>query len=140
MKKYYWLFALASTLATAADAQKKINVPEAVSKSFAKEFPGATPKWEKENNKFEANFKQQQHTMSALFTADGKLTETEVDIPVAELPAPVQAFVKEKHKGAAIKEAARITKANGEINYEAEVHGKDLLFDKEGKFIQAASY
>ena len=34
-----------------------------------------------------------------------------------------------------IKEMAHILKPNGEIEYEAEVKGKDVLFDKDGKFL-----
>ena len=31
---------------------------------------------------------------------------------------------------------AKITKANGEMIYEAEIKGKDLLFDMNGNFIE----
>lgn len=36
-----------------------------------------------------------------------------------------------------IKEAAKITKSNGEVQYEAEVNGKDILFTPEGKIVNA---
>jgi len=35
-----------------------------------------------------------------------------------------------------IKEAAKITDAKGVVTYEAEVTGKDLIFDASGKFLK----
>jgi hypothetical protein len=32
---------------------------------------------------------------------------------------------------------AKITKANGEVNYEAEVKGQDLIFDANGRFLKS---
>ena len=114
------------------------KVPAAVKASFAKKYPDVDRvKWEKEGAQFEAGFKDNDHTMSALFAADGTLTESELTIPTASLPAPVLDYVKAHYKGVAIKEAARITKASGEINYEAEVKGMDLIFDANGKYIKS---
>jgi hypothetical protein len=44
--------------------------------------------------------------------------------------------MKQHYPGIAIGEAARITKANGETNYEAEIKGKDVVFDAKGKFLK----
>ena len=54
--------------------------------------------------------------------------ETEVSIKASEFPAAVMA----KLKGMKVAEAAKITKADGSVSYEAEVKGKDLLFDVNG--------
>jgi hypothetical protein len=114
------------------------KVPAAVKASFAKKYPDVDRvKWEKEGAQFEAGFKDNDHTMSALFAADGSLAESELTIPAASLPAPVLEYVKAHYKGVAIKEAARITKASGEINYEAEVKGMDLIFDANGKYLRS---
>ena len=121
---------------------QKINsskVPAVVKASFEKAYLGIkTVKWEKEKGDFEAGFKQGGNEMSAVFQSDGTQLESEMAIKSASLPASVIAYVKQNYKGAAIKEAAKITKANGEVNYEAEVKGKDLLFDNTGKFIKVA--
>jgi hypothetical protein len=74
--------------------------------------------------------------MSALFEANGAMTESEMEIKVKELPAAILEYVKTNRKGAAIKEAAKVTKANGEVNYEAEVNGKDMIFDAAGNFLK----
>ena len=72
--------------------------------------------------------------MSALFTAAGRLEETETDIEVSALPPAIVSYVKAKYKGAAIKEAAQLNR-NHKILYEAEIKGKDLLFDENGNFV-----
>lgn len=112
------------------------KVPTAVKDSFAKKFPGADAKWEKEAEKFEAGFKNNGSSMSALFESNGNMLESEVDIKVSQLPASVLQYVKEHYKGKTIKEGAKITKANGTVNYEAEVDGKDVIFDVNGVFIK----
>ena len=138
MKKLMMMSALATVIGFSACAQKidASKVPVAVKSSFEKQFPGAVAKWEKEDGKFEAGFKKDGNTMSALFEANGTMTESEIDIKVADLPATVLAYVKEHYKGKSIKEGAKITKANGTVNYEAEVDGKDVIFDANGKFIE----
>ena len=140
MKKLIMISALLATIGFAACAQKldASKVPAAVTASFAKQYPDVTAGWEKENGKYEVSFKQNSNTMSALYEANGNLQETEMDIKIADLPATVQAYVKEHYKGKTVKEAAKITKADGTVNYEAEVGGKDVIFDANGKFLKEA--
>lgn len=122
-----------SACAQKIDAAK---VPAAVKTSFAKQFPGTSVKWEKEGTKYEAGFKQGGHEMSALFEANGTMEESEMEIPATSLPPAVMSYIKIHYSGVSVKEAAKITKANGEVNYEAEVKGKDLIFDTNGSFIK----
>ena len=150
MKKYFMLLAVAAGLTTASFAQSKekdekdekyekkeqVSVPAAVKAAFAKQYPGTTAKWEKEDGKYEAGFKHQGHEMSVLFEASGTMTENEMEIKVTELPSSAMEYVKAHYKGVTVKEAAKITKANGEVNYEAEVKGKDLIFDAKGTFLK----
>lgn len=138
MKKLLGLLTVCAAVSFSASAQKidAEKVPASVKQSFAKQFPGATAKWEKEDGNYEAGFKHQGHEMSALFDAKGVMTESEMEIKASELPAAVSDYIKTNHPGESIKEAAKITKANGEVNYEAEVKGKDLIFDANGNFIK----
>ncbi|RFZ95590.1 hypothetical protein D0C36_08755 [Mucilaginibacter conchicola] len=116
------------------------QVPQVVKATFEKTFPAVKRvKWEKEKGDFEAGFKQGATEMSAVFKADGSLAETEAEIKPTDLPGNVMVYIKDHYKGAKIKEAAKITKANGEVNYEAEVNGKDILFDSSGNFIKVAA-
>lgn len=138
MKKMLGLLAGILVIAGTITAQKlkETEVPAAVKASFAKHFPGISAKWEKEDTHFEAGFHQNGKEMSALFDANGNLTETEMAIKVSELPATVRQYIQKNFPGAKIREASIITLANGTKHYEAEVNGKDLIFDAKGNFIQ----
>ncbi len=138
MKKLLMSAMAVTVIMLSACAQKidESKVPAAVKTSFATKYPATTAKWEKEGAKFEAGFKQNGNTMSALFEANGTMTESEMDIKVGELPAAVISYVKEHYKGKTIKEAAKITKADGSMVYEAEVNGKDLIFDTKGNYLE----
>ncbi len=115
-------------------AQKE---PAVVTAAFAKAFPGVTvKKWDKEDGSYEANFTKDGKTMSATFDAAGNWQETETDIKVSELPAAIADYIKANYKGATIKEAALLTKPGDKKMYEAEVKGKDVLFDMQGKFLK----
>jgi len=140
MKKLIMMSALAACISFTAGAQKleASKVPAAVKTSFAKQYPGVTAKWEKEDGRYEANFTQSGKTMSVLIDEKGMIAETEMDIKVAELPNSALTYVKEHYKGKTIKEGAKITKADGTVNYEAEVDGKDVIFDANGKFLKEA--
>lgn len=142
MKKVTMISALVSLIGFSACAQKldASKVPAAVKATFEKQYPGASVKWEKEDGKYEAGFKQNGNTMSALYEANGTMTESEMDIKVSDLPASVLAYVKENYKDKKIKEGAKITKSDGTVNYEAEVDGKDVIFDAKGKFLKEMKY
>lgn len=125
-------------LTTAVFAQKKANesVPEIVRHTFSEQYPGVKAKWNYEQGKYEAGFKYKGHSMSNLYNAAGSLEESELEISPSELPTTVKQYVAQRKLGR-IKKAAKITKANGNIEYEAEIKGKDLIFTSEGRFIQA---
>ncbi len=141
MKKTIGLLALAIGLTSALYAQEQKAVqttPTREAKAgFVSKFPGATNvKWEKEDNLFEVGFKQNGKEMSALFTANGTLTETETEIALASLPAGITQYLQQHYPGKKVKEAAKIVKADGAVNYEAEIDKTDVLFDANGKFIK----
>ena len=138
MKKLLMSVMAITAIVFAANAQKlnASKVPTAVKTSFTKQFPGTKVKWEKENGLFEAGFDYKGSEMSAMFEANGTMTESEMEIKVTELPASVMQYISTHYKGVNVKEAAKITKANGEVNYEAEVKGRDLIFDASGKFLK----
>ena len=114
-----------------------IRVPDPVKTSFSRIYPSATnTNWEIEKGNYEVEFLNVGSRMASVFRADGTIVETEVNIKVNELPSKSLAYIKAQYKGKQIKEAAKITKANARINFEAEVDGKDLIFDESGNFLQ----
>jgi alpha-amylase/alpha-mannosidase (GH57 family) len=112
------------------------QVPAAARTAFEKKYPHVKGTWDREGNNYEVNFKQANTDMSAVIDKGGTIVETETDILITDLPRAIQDYVKQHYQGTKIAEAARIVKANGEINYEAEVNHKDVLFDVNGKFIK----
>ncbi|MDQ2792659.1 MAG: PepSY-like domain-containing protein [Bacteroidota bacterium] len=144
MKTLVLTLAAAALLAPAAHAQKvaAANVPAAAVATFKKNFPTVKAvKWEKEGADYEAGFEMGKSEMSAVITAAGVLKETETEIPVAQLPAPVQKALATQYKGAKITEAAKIvTAATNATTYEAEISqgGKhrDVLFSADGTAVK----
>ncbi|SCW56229.1 PepSY-like domain-containing protein [Mucilaginibacter sp. NFR10] len=140
MKKPILLIITAALLGTGAvvKATGSLEVPVAVKQSLAKKYPNATKvTWEKEKGNYEANWggKSGEDT-SVTFTPKGEFVEEGDAIPVNQLPPAVFEYVKTNYKGTKIKEAGRVTNAAGKKMFEAEIKGKDLLFDQKGKFIK----
>lgn len=130
MKKLVGIFLAIACVGSVAKAQKlSINkVPVAVKTAFAKLHPNMKADWEMENKDYEAGFLANGKKTTEVYSSNGNLKETEVAIKTSEFPASVMAKVK----GLKLTESAKITKADGTIIYEAEVKGKDLLFDANG--------
>ncbi|WP_316804233.1 hypothetical protein [Pedobacter nototheniae] len=135
MKKIFGILILVGGIVISAQAQKisvaKVSVQAKT--AFAKLHPGITNvTWEMEKQDYEAGFRLNGKHASELYSAKGILLESEIEIKSSELPVQVIT----KLKGMKIAEAAKITKANGTILYEAEVKGKDLLFDGAGNLVK----
>ena len=113
-------------------------VPAPVRTALASKYPGAVAvTWEKEKGNYEANWGgRSKEDNSVLFTPDGRFVEQVVAIPVSALPPAVATYVKEHYRGARITEAGKVTDASGQTRYEAEVKGKDLVFDAAGNFLK----
>jgi Putative beta-lactamase-inhibitor-like, PepSY-like len=127
------ILAISSTQAQKIEASK---VPAAVREAFSKQYKDIPAKWEAEKGNYEAGFKLNGKNMSAIFNPAGSMLESETSIKVSELPASTLDYVKAHYSGVAIREAAKITKADGTVNFEAEVNKKDVIFDKTGKFLR----
>ncbi len=122
----------ADTEETAEMTAASANIPEAVKAAFAAAHPDATEvEWEVEGDKYEAEYELgEDHEMTDIYNADGSLYATEVDIEVVDLPNAVSVNV-----GGEIKEACKITLADGTIMYEVGVNGKDYLYRDNGALV-----
>ena len=140
MKKLFFIAIAIGAITVSACGQKlkESQVPAEVKAAFQKQYPSITASWDKEDANYEANFKQNGKAMSTMIDKNGTIVETETVIPVSDIPQSASTYVKEHYKGAKIHEAAKIVKANGEVNYEAEINHKDVVFDANGKFIKEA--
>jgi hypothetical protein len=133
------LFALSSTtFAQENEANEHINVPAAVKTALHEKYPQATKVgWEKENGNYEANWGGKDgEANSVQFTPSGNFIEIVEEIPVSQLPSNVSSYVK-SHYHTTVSEAGKVTDAKGKTSYEAEVHGKDVIFDQNGNFVKS---
>ena len=135
MKKIFILITtLFCVINLKAEDKKTSNIPAAVTAAFSKEYAAAPKvKWEKERGSYEASFTMDGKKMSAVYAAKGNKEETETSIAIIKLPEAARKYAEAKGK---IKDAAEIVKADGIVIYEAQVNGKDLIFDRTGKFIK----
>ena len=123
---------------TMAQRVSSSAVPAAVKSALLQRYPQAAGvNWEKEKGNYEANWGgASKEDNSVVFTPAGTFVEVVKAIPVGQLPSAVATYVKNHYSGAKITEAGLVTDAAGHISYEAEVHGKDLVFDEKGNFLK----
>jgi len=135
MKKIFSAASAAGLITISAMGQnlKESQVPAA---AFEKKYPAMKGSWDKEDANYEVNFRQEGKSMSALIENSGTIVEIETGISINDLPESVGKYMEKHYAGIKIKEAARVVKANGDTNYEAEANHKDVVFDANGKFIK----
>jgi hypothetical protein len=138
MKKSIILIALIMlSLVSFAQKTNEQNVPQVVKNALLQKSPNAKEiKWDKEGKNFEASFNLNNADNSVLFNQEGKIVETEIEIPVNQLPKKALQYLNDNYKNQKVKEAAKIVTEKGYIIYEAEIKGKDLFFDQNGNFIK----
>ncbi|MEO5642889.1 MAG: hypothetical protein ABIQ40_08905 [Bacteroidia bacterium] len=138
--KTLMMFVLALTFgAGCANAQKlkETEVPAAVKAAMAKQYPAIKDvEWEKEGANYEAGFDLNKVETSVVITPAGVILETESEIAVSALPKAATDYLVKNLPGKKIKEAAKLTDANGTVTFEAEVNDADYIFDSNGNFIK----
>lgn len=141
MKKIATTFILIFAISFAyAQRVKDANVPQAVKDALQKMYPNAkVSEWEMEDGNYEAEFDNNKVETSVVFTPAGLHVMTEVEIPATQLPQGVHDYVKTNLGGKKITEACKMTSAAGVVTYEAEVGGKDYIFDANGNYLSTES-
>lgn len=136
MKKNILSWAL---LATTTISFAQMNIPSQVLEAFNKDHKNiSNVKWDKEKSNYEASFKINGVDNSMLFDSKGTILEKEVAISKELLPKGILSYVSKKYNAEKIKGAAKINSTKEGLIYEVEIKGKDILFDKDGKFIREA--
>lgn len=134
--KHHVLTAALTLLAACLFAQQPgdVNIPAAAKRLFRDTYPAATHvKWEQVGANHEVRFMLGTKAISVVYDATGALEQTTALIDPSELPKAATTYIRQHYKHASVKDAAKVTKANGEVNYEAEVNKTDLIFDQHGK-------
>lgn len=134
MKKSIILLALLTSVLSFGQKQP---IPKKIKDAFYVYFPKAQKvSWEIEDGNYEAEFTDGDFKRALLFDKNAKVLETETIIPIIELRVAAIKYVTENYKNAEITEAARIIDASGKTTFEAEVKGKDLLFNSDGELLR----
>jgi hypothetical protein len=117
---------------------REMDIPGPVVLALMKKFPDAQKvRWEIEKGNFEANWGgRSREDSAATFTPSGAFLELVEAISIHQLPANIAPYVAKKYSGARIREAGKVTDAFGKHFYEAEIKGKDLIFDEQGHFVK----
>jgi len=141
MKNLIFILFIASLgLNLNAQDLKESDVPAAVKAGFSSLYPNITNvKWEMEHGRYEAEFKENSIETSIIFEANGTHLQTEVEIPVSLLPQGVSDYAVKNLAGKKITEGTKITGTGGKITYEAEIGGRDYIFDENGNFLRIDS-
>ena len=122
---------------TQAQNLKESEVPAVVLDAFKKEHPEIkSSKWEKEGDNYEVEFKLNKIENSIGYNASGNWIEKEVEIKPSELPKNALDYFEKNLPGKKIKEACKITAADGKITYEAEVEDTEYQFHSEGNLLK----
>jgi hypothetical protein len=104
------------------------EVPENIRSAFGKNYGGKKAEWDKEEQGFEASFKEKGKEVSVVFDPSGEVLEIENEIRESELPENIRQILKNDLSGFKIDEVARIV-SKGAVFYEAEVEKKEETFE-----------
>lgn len=123
-----------------------VTPPEKVKFAFEKEYPNKVPVWslkyvgdDDDEIRYEAKFNTDKNTKAlAVYDNLGLLKAYELQIPLSQLPAKAQAYLKKNYKAKAIKEIAVVVDDKNKTTYEVGVEKDskfyDVVFDKNGGF------
>lgn len=126
--------------------KEKITPPEKVLFTFQKEHPNKVPVWameyvgdDNDEVRYEAKFKTDTNAEAlAVYDNLGVLKAYELQIPLSQLPAKAQVYVKKNYPPKAIKEIAVVVDYKNKTTYEVMVEKDsrfyDVVFDKNGGF------
>lgn len=93
-------------------------------------------KWEKEGGNYEAVYTLNGTENSSVLNAKGDILETEIELKQSQLPAQALQYLSKNYPNKKISGAAKTTFAGGKILYEAQVNGKEIMFDTAGKLVK----
>lgn len=138
MKKLILLLAIMGLITVSyAQTLVPIDVPVKISKSFEKSHPKISPvEWSKVGDDYKASYMVDDKNISVTYNAAGKLKETEKEISLSQLPAPVLKYVNDNFPGEVVKKKMLITSSTGKSLYQLQIKQQDLAFNSQGELIK----
>jgi hypothetical protein len=117
------------------------DVPSVVQNALIKNFPEARDiDWDLKAGVYEAEFNIGKTGLEARFNKDGRLLESETDILIGDLPAPVKVALDSQYAGWKIDDISKIEKEKV-LSYKIELEKKgskdlDVVFGADGAVVK----
>ncbi|MCI9844845.1 PepSY-like domain-containing protein [Flavobacterium pectinovorum] len=150
MRRVFLVFALLSfgflMAQEGTNMKKTVIPPELVRIAFEKEYPGKIVVWSEEyvgddndEIRYEGKYNVNNTTKAlAIYDNLGNMKAYELQIPLNQLPAKAQTYLKKNYPAKAIKEIAVVVDDKNKTTYEVGIEKDskfyDLIFDKNGGF------
>ncbi|WP_447641050.1 MULTISPECIES: PepSY-like domain-containing protein [Chitinophagaceae] len=139
------LFALSFFLIGQTQAQFR-KIPSVVTNAFNKKYPEAKDvSWKDKITSFQATFTQDDIETAAWFSSDGSWKQTEVTVPIKEIPSLIRDKIqKSKYANWDIKDAVRVQKPDNGVQYRISLSGESILdkrvliYSEDGELLKSA--
>ena len=116
------------------------TTPEAVTASFAIQYPGMQAEWEQEaDNAWEGEFTKEGVEYSVAYDNNGTWLATEHEIALTDIPAPVKAAITKQFAGYEIGEAEMVETGSGmmfEFELKKGEEELEVVMDAIGKVVK----
>jgi hypothetical protein len=131
-----FLCALFVLTAIQAQSIKETEVPGSVMQKFSFIYPDATRvTWQLNQEKYQADFKNDKKRTMAVFLSDGGLFSTKTEIKIGALPESAIGFLTEDQPDAKIDQASILEDEKGIITFQAVVEKTEFIFDRTGQYL-----
>lgn len=129
------LFSMTGTLH--AQLIPEDQVPLLIRRTLARKHPDAQNlEWERAEPYYEAIFTLNKTHRAIKFDTKGRVAETEIGMPIAQLPESISSYMRQHYPKERIQAAETVTKANGTVSYEIRITGMEVVFNKAGGFLE----
>jgi hypothetical protein len=107
------------------------RVPAAVKNKFAADYPAIkAPRWGKKGDNYQAYFKENNKTGTAIYSPAGAIIYSSGQIDVSSLPKKATDYLAKNNNGQPVKNATQIKDAKGNMHYQViAANGKNFSFD-----------
>jgi len=146
LKKIFTAFLVLSFFFVANVQAQFRQIPSAVTNAFHKKYPDAEDvSWKDKITSFQATFTQDDVETAAWFNSDGSWKQTEVTVPIREIPSNIREKIqKTKFANWDIKDAVRVQKPDNGIQYRISLSGESILdkrvliYSEDGELLKSA--
>ncbi|QNF31205.1 PepSY-like domain-containing protein (plasmid) [Adhaeribacter swui] len=139
MKKLLVLISSIVALSACTPDTQSQKVPKQIVAAFQKIHPEANiTQWNDESPIWEAKYKNSQEIGAVSFNPKGEVVETELEIDDSQLTnqTAILEYIHSKYPKEEMQSIEKITKQDGNITYEIQITGKELVFDSQGNFLE----